>query len=186
MTFGPVLPDPFWVFAYGSLMWRPDFPFVERREARLWGYHRSLCILSTHYRGTPERPGLVLGLDRGGSCRGRAFRVPADSVAEAHQRLIDREMISGVYRPCVLPAMLDGVGRVAVWAFVAERANPQYSPPAGAGHAAALIRQGWGVAGSSRDYLADTVTQLDALGVRDGALHRLLALVDSPAPIVPP
>jgi len=174
------LPEPFWVFAYGSLMWRPDFPFVERQAAHLWGYHRSLCILSTHYRGTHDRPGLVLGLDRGGSCRGFAFRVAPERVAEVRDALIAREMITGVYRPTILPATLTTGGRVQVWAFVAERGHPQYARPGHPAQVAALVRQGRGHAGTSRDYLAHTVAQLDALGVRDGALHRVLALVDSP------
>ena len=169
---------PFWVFAYGSLMWRPDFPFVERQPAVVHGYHRSLCILSTRWRGTPERPGLVLGLDRGGSCRGQVFRVAPASVEEARAILVAREMVGEVYRPCFLAARLDDGRRVAAWAFVARRDQDSYQPPSDPGRVVALVRQGHGVAGSSRDYLAQTVAQLDALGVRDGALHRLLALVD--------
>src|ERR1051326_4577135 len=74
---------PVWLFAYGSLMWNPDFAFAEARPGVLYGYHRSFCLYSRDYRGTPERPGLVLGLDRGGSCHGIAYRLPPDRVAES-------------------------------------------------------------------------------------------------------
>ncbi|WP_082914969.1 gamma-glutamylcyclotransferase [Paramagnetospirillum marisnigri] len=168
---------PFWVFAYGSLMWRPDFPHVEESGARLKGYHRAMCILSNHYRGTHERPGLVLGLDRGGSCRGRAFRVAADLVDEVQRMLFEREMITGVYLPRFVPITLDDGRRQAAWAFIARRDHAQYVPPDQA-RAVALIRQGEGKAGRSRDYLAQTVAALEGLGVEDRALKRLLALVD--------
>ena len=91
--------EDFWVFGYGSLMWHPGFPHVEVRLAVLHGYHRRFCVYSHRYRGTPERPGLVLGLDRGGSCRGLAFRVPAAESAEVIDYLYEREMITGVYIP---------------------------------------------------------------------------------------
>ncbi|MGE5504914.1 MAG: gamma-glutamylcyclotransferase, partial [Actinomycetota bacterium] len=114
------------MFAYGSLMWRPDFDHAEARPARLLGWHRALCILSTHYRGCPERPGLVLGLDRGGSCVGRAFRVEADK-AEAVLRLLhEREMITNVYQPRFLPVTLDDGRRVPAWSFIVDRRHRQY------------------------------------------------------------
>ena len=93
-----------WVFGYGSLMWRPDFPHVETRPARLRGYHRALCVLSTRYRGTKARPGLVLGLDRGGSCVGRAFRVAARDADRVLAILHEREMLNRVYNPRWLTA----------------------------------------------------------------------------------
>lgn len=171
--------DGLWVFAYGSLMWRPDFPHIAVEPARLWGYHRALCILSTHYRGTPPRPGLVLGLDRGGSCRGRVFLVAPAEVEEARRILIAREMITGVYRPCFLPARLDDGRTVPSWAFVAERGHAQYYRSEHPADLVRLVRQGVGQAGTSRDYLAETVAHLTALGISDGALHRLLARVDA-------
>src|SRR5947207_11187194 len=75
--------EPVWIFAYGSLMWNPEMPFAERRSALLRGYHRSFCLYSRDYRGTPERPGLVVGLDRGGGCRGIAYRLTSDSLGPA-------------------------------------------------------------------------------------------------------
>lgn len=167
-----------WVFAYGSLMWRPDFDFVEARPARLAGYHRSLCILSILWRGTPERPGLVLGLDRGGSCLGRAFRVAPERAEAVRGALHAREMQTGCYVPKTLPVRLDDGRRVPAYAFVVDRGHPQYLRAADPAAAARLIRQGTGSAGTSRDYLAGTVEHLDALGIRESALHRLLKLVD--------
>lgn len=174
-----------WVFAYGSLMWRPDFAHEEVRPARLRGYHRALCILSNLYRGTTERPGLVLGLDRGGSCVGRAFRVSAAAAEAVMAQLHEREMVTGVYIPRFMPVTLDDGRRVAAWAFLARPDHEQYFRATAPEDAARLIRQGIGKAGTSRDYLACTIEQMEALGIRDGSLHRLLALVDQGAPIPP-
>lgn len=160
-------------------MWRPDFPFVEHQPARLWGYHRAMCILSNLYRGTPERPGLVLGLDRGGSCLGRAFAIAPAEVDAVRRTLYDREMVTGVYRPSNVPVILDCGRRVTAWAFLADRGHDQYFSAQRPDDAVALIRQGVGKAGSSRDYLACTVEHLEELGISGSALHRLLAQVDA-------
>ena len=108
-----------WVFGYGSLMWNPEFPYAERRQALLRGYHRRFCVYSHRYRGTPDRPGLVLGLDRGGSCRGIAFRVEPPHVNSTIDLLWDREMVSGVYAPKIIKVTTDG-GRIPACAFVAD------------------------------------------------------------------
>lgn len=168
------------MFAYGSLMWQPDFDHMAVRPARLHGYHRAMCILSNHYRGTHRQPGLVLGLDRGGSCLGRAFRVAAIQAEAVRSRLFEREMITGVYFPRMVPVRLDTADRVMALAFVADRHHPQYFAAGDPAAAAALIRQGVGKAGSSRDYLTRTVEHLTALGIADGMLHRLLDLVSKP------
>ena len=99
----------FWVFGYGSLMWRPGFAHTETRRARLHGFHRSLCVWSHIYRGTRERQGLVLGLDRGGSCVGLAFRVPSELREEVLAYLRDRELVTSVYLERMLPIRLEGV-----------------------------------------------------------------------------
>lgn len=118
------LPD--WVFGYGSLIWNPGFAFSESRLAQVHGYHRTFCIRSTLYRGTPERPGVVLGLDRGGSCVGMAFRLCTDSAREAIDALYEREMTGGVYVARQLAAVLADGRRVSALAFVANRASPAY------------------------------------------------------------
>lgn len=174
------MPD-FWVFGYGSLMWQPDFDHVEARPAVLHGWHRAMCILSTRYRGRPEAPGLVLGLDRGGSCRGMAFRVPAGRAAAVTALLHEREMITGVYDPRLLPVRLGDGGVVAAYAFVARRDHPQYVRlPLDA--QARLIVGACGARGACRDYLENTVTHLRALGLPDAKLECLLRLVqDQPS-----
>jgi cation transport protein ChaC len=179
VTGGGAAPGDLWVFAYGSLMWRPDFEHDEARIARLAGHHRAMCILSSHYRGTPDRPGLVLGLDRGGCCVGLAFRVEAARAGAVERQLHERELVSGVYLPRHLPVTLDDGRRPRALAYVADRRHPQYFGAAGSDAAVALVRQGHGSAGSSRDYLAQTVEKMRALGIRDGALHALLARVDA-------
>ncbi len=168
----------FWVFAYGSLMWRPDFEPLEEATAVVHGWHRAMCILSTRYRGRPEAPGLVLGLDRGGSCRGRVLRVAADEVEAVKAMLHEREMITNVYTPRMLPARLDDGRRVATYGFVARRDHAQYVRPAPA-EAAALIRGACGAKGACREYLENTVRHLQELGIRDSRLERLLALVEA-------
>ncbi len=175
--------ENFWVFAYGSLIWRPDFPFVEGVPGRLHGWHRRMCIRSIHYRGRPDRPGLVLGLDRGGSCRGLAYRV-ADDLVETVRRILDeRELISGVYDPRYAPVTLDDGRRVAGYLFVARRGHDQYAGGLSTEETAAMIRQGHGSCGSSRDYLANTVRHLEILGLGGASLRRLLQLVDEPVAV---
>ena len=166
-----------WIFGYGSLIWRPDFPSREARLARLPGWHRAMCILSLHYRGCPDRPGLVLGLDRGGSCLGLAFRIAAEEEGAIRATLDARELITGVYQPRMLKVMLDDGHRVDAYGYVADRGHVQYCRTDGS-EAAGMIRQGQGSAGSARDYLASTVTHLRNLGIRDRRLEALLRAVD--------
>lgn len=166
-----------WVFAYGSLMWNPGFAPVQSLPARLYGWRRAFCILSTIYRGTDECPGLVLGLDRGGSCRGRALRVAGEIWPQVKAMLDARELPTRVYLPRFLPARLDDGRTVPTYTYVVDRDHRQYWNGSRA-EAVRLLRQGCGKGGTARDYLAQTVTHLDDLGIRSGALHALLAAVD--------
>ncbi|MFO1119977.1 MAG: gamma-glutamylcyclotransferase [Rhodospirillales bacterium] len=129
-----------WVFAYGSLMWDPCFRYEEARPARLHGWHRSLCILSVVNRGSRERPGLALGLDRGGSCAGFAFRLAAAEVAAARERLWEREMLHAVYVPRIARLRLQGGERAQALVFVAKPGHPVYRRPAARG-GGALVAQ---------------------------------------------
>lgn len=165
-----------WVFGYGSLMWNPGFEHVESRPALLYGWHRAFCVYSHRYRGTPERPGLVLGLDRGGSCRGMAYRVARGQALDALDYLWDREMVNGVYTPRMLNPVTDE-GRVSCHTFTVDRSHYQYAGGLDETEMVRLIRQGVGLGGQNQDYLANTVRHLDALGIGDGPLHRLLALI---------
>ena len=168
----------FWVFGYGSLMWHPGFAHVEVRPALLHGYHRRFCVYSHRYRGTPERPGLVLGLDRGGCCRGLAYRVPAGEGVEVMDYLYEREMVTGVYIPQWRSVETDG-GPVLAAAFVVDRTHGQYSGRLSLEETAVLIDQGHGQRGSGHEYLSNTVHHLEALGLGAGALKQLLRLVET-------
>ncbi len=173
-----VIESDIWVFAYGSLMWDPGFAHAESCTALLHGWHRSFCVYSHRYRGTPDRPGLVLGLDRGGSCRGIAYRVARARARETLGYLWDREMVLGVYRPrLVYPRRASE--RLACHAFTVERDHRQYAGGLHVDEMVRLILQGVGKGGHNRDYLANTVRHLDLLGITDGPLHRLHALVEA-------
>jgi len=169
---------PLWLFAYGSLMWNPEMPFTERCPALLRGYHRSFCLYSRDYRGTPERPGLVLGLDRGGACRGIAYRLPQDGLGAAIDRLWAREMAGEVYRMRPV-TVATPQGRLAAYAFVVRRDRPDYAGRLSLDEAAQIIAVATGGRGTGRDYLANTVRHLEELGIADGPLHRLHDLVEA-------
>lgn len=166
-----------WVFGYGSLMWRPGFEHVETVPARVAGWHRSLCVYSWVHRGTRERPGLVLGLDRGGSCRGLAFRVPVDRAEAVIAYLREREQVTAVYREIVRPAhLLDGSGRVVEAVLcVVDRAHDQYAGKLSVSETLRFVRQGQGVSGANPDYVLATAAHLEAMGLHDPLLARLAA-----------
>ena len=157
----------FWVFGYGSLMWRPGFAHVETQKARLNGYRRALCITSHVHRGTPERPGLVLGLDRGGSCLGLAFRVPGALKEETVAYLRERELVTSVYLERWLPVRLPDGARVPALTYVVDRSHLQYAGHLMPDDAAARVAGAVGRSGANEDYVGNTVEHLRALGIRD-------------------
>lgn len=167
-----------YVFAYGSLIWRPGFAHLGHEPALLRGFHRRFCLWSRHYRGTPEVPGLVLGLDRGGACRGVAFRVAASEAEPVLAYLDERENPQGmnVYHRRLLKLRLASGRDVRAITYVADRAHPAYGRPCEASTAAAIAR-GHGTAGPNREYLVNTARQLSELGLRDRRLERLVSLV---------
>jgi cation transport protein ChaC len=170
-----------WVFGYGSLMWDPGYAFAEDGWGVLRGYHRALCILSIRNRGTVDRPGLALGLDRGGACRGRVFRVAAADVPAAVGYLWQREMANRAYIDRQLPVRLDDGRRVSALTFVARPGHPQYVHDLADEQAAALVATGVGVYGSALDYLRNVCRHLDDFGIADGPLHRVLACAERQA-----
>src|SRR5471030_834869 len=174
-----------WIFGYGSLMWNPGFAHDAIEPALLRGWHRSFCVYSHRYRGTPERPGLVLGLDRGGACRGTAIRIPGGETAGALAYLWEREMVGGVYdfRPI---RVVTAHGKVDAHAFTVRRSHPGYAGRLAPEETARLILQGIGGRGHCREYLANTVRQLECLGLVDGPLHVLEELVKELAAREPP
>jgi cation transport protein ChaC len=166
------------VFGYGSLMWRPDFPHIDLVPATLYGYHRAFCIRSTHYRGTRENPGLVLGLDRGGMCHGRMFRVKPEHAAEVAENLHRREMVTGVYEPRWLKLRLENGRTATALAYVADRNHPQYAGKLEVAEIARRIRRAIGRTGSNVEYLRNTVLHLEEMGIHEGVLHRVLRQVE--------
>jgi cation transport protein ChaC len=170
--------DDLWIFGYGSLMWRPGFAYLERRRARLTGYHRCFCITSTHHRGSPHRPGLVLGLDRGGVCDGIAYRVAAPEAAGVLAYLRERELVNGVYREVRAPVRLGGgaTASCTAIAYVAAREHPSYAGRLPLHVQAHRIRGARGLSGENLDYLVNTVRHLADLGIRERELERLVAL----------
>ena len=166
-------PAPDWVFGYGSLMWRPGFAWTERRRARLEGWRRSFCLRSIRYRGTPEAPGLVLGLDAepGAVCDGVAYR-PADPAA-ARDYLRERELVTYAYREAVLPVALETGAVAAALTYVIDPEHAQYAGGLSCAEQAAIIARAAGPMGPNAAYLASTMEHLAALGVRDAALEAL-------------
>jgi len=164
-----------WVFGYGSLMWSPCFAYREKTPARIHGYHRALCILSTRYRGTHHRPGLVMGLCRGGSCWGMAYRISASQVRGALRRLWHREMPRRVYEPRLVRAQVAGSGRtVRALAFLADPSHPSYVRELDLHGRARLVAQGIGQRGPCVDYIRNTLEHMHEVGVRDPHLERIL------------
>lgn len=173
-------PEDLYVFGYGSLIWKPGFEHAGTHPALLRGYHRRFCLWSRLYRGTPARPGLVLGLDRGGACRGLVFRVPGTEAEAVLAYLDEREIPRGedVYVRRLLPVQLLDLNRaVRAVAYVANRSHPSYCRPC-PDTAAATIARGVGKTGTNRDYLLNTIAHLDAMGVRDAGLDRIAARLD--------
>jgi cation transport protein ChaC len=163
-----------WVFGYGSLMWSPCFAYREKRLARVHGYHRALCILSTRYRGTRRKPGLVMGLCRGGSCWGMAFRIERADVRGCLLRLWNREMPRRVYQPRLIPVRLRGGRRLRALAFVADPQHPSYVRELDLHGRARLVAQGIGLRGPCVDYIRNTLDHMQQVGVRDPHLERVL------------
>ncbi|MEQ8823263.1 MAG: gamma-glutamylcyclotransferase [Filomicrobium sp.] len=181
-----------WVFGYGSLMWRPGFDYEERVRARVHGYSRSFCVYSVHHRGVEGRPGLVLGLDRGGSCEGIAYRVSAEKSAATLSYLRAREQVNGVYREArITISLLEGEKRdVFGLTYVAERAHPSYVPAMPLSKQARLISTARGLSGQNVAYLVNTWAHLEELGIRDKTFERLGvfigAFVTGRRPVVEP
>ena len=165
----------FWVFGYGSLMWFPGFDFVEARPAVLTGFHRALCIWSVRYRGSPERPGLVFGLQAGGACQGLAFRVARAHAARTAAYLRDRELVTGVYRAEMRPVRLNDGAHETVRAltFTANRAARQYAGSLPEARQVEIVKASRGVSGGNADYVRNTARHLDDMGIRDLSTLRI-------------
>ncbi len=168
-----------WIFGYGSLMWRPGFAYEEAIPAQLVGAHRALCVYSVVHRGSRRRPGLVLGLDTGGTCHGLAFRVRGNHARRTRQYLRAREQVTRVYREVMRPVQLLGGDTPPVRAlcFMIDQSHPQYAGRLPLAEQAFLVRRGLGMSGHNRDYVANTVRHLSGMGIEEPQLKRLMPLV---------
>jgi cation transport protein ChaC len=164
--------QPFWVFAYGSLMWNPGFAFVGKRVGTVYGFHRSFRQWSRINRGTPERPGLVLTLERGGSCRGLAYRMGNATTRADLAKLWRREMTLRSYEPRWLDCRA-GAERMPVLAFVVNRRCTGYAGELGVEAVVQALATARGKAGSAAEYLFHTQSVLEAHGIRDERMRRL-------------
>jgi cation transport protein ChaC len=174
--------DERWVFGYGSLMWRPGFPFAERIAATLHGRRRAFCIYSVHHRGTYERPGLVLGLAPGGSVRGTAYRIAAADWPGVYAYLLEREQPTETYIEARRVVRLADGRRVECVVFLSDVHHAQWAGALTLERQAELIAGATGLSGRNVDYLRDLVEHLAEEGVRDRSMEALLGLVEARSP----
>ena len=176
------------MFGYGSLMWRPGFPFAESAPALLKGAHRALCVYSVVHRGTHAQPGLVLGLDRGGACRGVAFRVAEKNSAATIAYLREREQVTSVYREVKRSVWLENEARqrVSALVYVVDRGHVQYAGRLSPAEQLRHVLQGHGQSGVNRDYVLATVKAIEAEGFSDSQLHRLAMMLHDAHPLLAP
>ncbi len=165
-----------WVFAYGSLIWNPEFRSIRRMRAKLEGYHRSLCLYSTHYRGTKECPGLVFALDNGGSCEGVAYEVSNDIWEDVDHLLRKRELVSDAYDEVMHYVTLSNGRSVFARTYVMNHASGQYAGHLSSAEIVEIVKRGEGCAGTCLDYVANTAQELKKLGIQDDKLDAVLAL----------
>lgn len=170
-----------WVFGYGSLIWNPGFAHVSAQQGLLRGAHRSLSIVSTHHRGTAERPGLVFGLARGGACRGMVFEVADADWAKVRAYLEAREQVTSVYRDVMRPVRLADGRMVSALAFVVDENHEQFAGRLSLDQQVAMVRAGVGLSGRNIDYVINTARHLETLGIRDHQLMALVAMLEGDA-----
>jgi len=165
----------FWIFGYGSLMWRPGFDTIDLTPATMHGVHRALCIYSWVHRGTQERPGLVLGLDAGGSCRGMAFKVAGSNRVDVIDYLRARELVTNVYLEVERPVRLDNGEQVVALTYVVDPTHEQYAGRLPFDRLVAQVHGAVGQSGKNEEYILNTVTHLRELGIHDAGLEKLVA-----------
>ena len=163
-------PGDLWVFGYGSLMWRPGFDYAERSLAVLSGLSRRLCVYSFNHRGTPEKPGLVMGLAPGGRCKGIAYRVPGAEREKVHAYLTEREQITKVYLERYRPVRLEDGRKVTALAYLVDRNHRQYAGHLSREKLLFFARQGAGRSGPCIEYVKATAAHLEEMGIPDAEL----------------
>lgn len=171
-------PGDLWLFAYGSLIWKPELTFLERRRATVHGWHRSFCLRLTRWRGTRERPGLMMALDRGGRCDGIAYRLPAEDIEGQLHRLLRREMSTKPPTNCARwLAIRTAAGPMRAIGFAARRDGPGYGGPLPDAEVAHILARAAGHWGTGAEYLYQTIVHLEDFGIRDRHLWRLQEMV---------
>ena len=166
--------DHFWVFGYGSLMWRPGFDYLEAHKATIDGLHRAPCIYSWVHRGTRERPGIVLGLDVGGSCTGMAFKVCSSIKPDTIAYLQERELVTNVYRESHDQAVLETGENVSCLTFIVNRDHEQYTGPISLDALVQQIRGAVGQSGGNEDYFFSTAQKLRELDIHDELMESIV------------
>ncbi len=170
-----------WVFAYASLMWNPGFKIDASGAGRLVGYHRSLCVYSHHHRGTRARPGLVMGLDRGGQCDGVLIGIAPEREAQVMAYLDERELVTNVYERLKLQVLTPASPeseKVEAWCYVVRQDHEQYAGRLPSAETCGLVRQGHGLAGPCLDYVRNTLAHLRELGINEPDLERVVASLE--------
>ena len=165
--------EDIWVFGYGSLMWNPGFDYLEVKRARMQGVHRAPCIYSWVHRGTRERPGIVLGLARGGACVGKAFRIGATQREEILDYLRARELVTNVYLERIRSGILDTGERVNMLTYIADTKHEQYAGHLTRDQLIDQIRGAVGKSGPNESYIIDTADHLLEMGIRDGLMEEV-------------
>ncbi len=168
-----------WVFGYGSLMWNPDFKLAEKRTGIVIGYHRSLCLKSMVYRGTPDYHGLVFGLDKGDRCQGMVYRITEENIHSEMEKIWEREMFAGTYIPTWVNVTTKQ-GAISAVTFVINHEHEHYIPELELEEIAERVVMAEGTCGTCHDYVQNTVKSLHLLGLRDPALEQLLTLIEYP------
>ncbi|MEP1207262.1 MAG: gamma-glutamylcyclotransferase [Rhizobiaceae bacterium] len=169
------LGEDIWVFGYGSLMWNPGFDYMEVQQAKAYGVHRAPCIYSWVHRGTKERPGIVLGLARGGTCIGKAFKIGADNREETLAYLRARELVTNVYLERMRPIVLESGATVRAVTYIADVHHEQYAGRLGHEALIAQIKGAVGKSGPNEAYIADTANHMREMGIKDGLMERIMA-----------
>ena len=171
-----------YILAYGSLIWNPGFEFVEKAMAQNSGYHRSLCVYSKHYRGTPEKPGLVLGLDRGGTCNGVVYHIADSRWSDVLAYVRKRELISGVYREVIRQVRIRDTDKtVSALTYAVNKPHQQYAGKLEVDDIAKFVAQGHGLSGTSKNYVENTLLALRNLGIEEKKLQSVLSKLSSQA-----
>lgn len=174
------VPGDVWFFVYGSLMWNPGFQPKEKRKALLRGWHRRFCVASTEFRGTPKKPGLSLGLDCGGSCRGLALCIAESDRDEVFTYIEKREMKEKIYK-CRKVEVSTEVAKIFAYTLIVDRNHKLYVASKEIDKIVYQIKEAKGIKGKNKDYLKSTVKHLQRLEINDKSLHTILKRVDNVA-----